>query len=160
METIYPEMWVPPIGPGARTGAVQNIGIGDACLDTLGDGAGQGMGAYPCHGQHGTQGFLLDAKGFLRIAMLDFKVCVGVVNTQCDAAVLQPFTYLEDGAFPKALRLPGKEPDGGNGGGGGGGEGGGGQCLEAIRKTGDRSPFVATWEACVAGKPTQQWVFS
>eukprot|EP00947_MAST-08B_sp_MAST-8B-sp1_P001758 g1758.t1 len=179
MENVYPEMWVPPLGPGARVGAVQSVGVQNACLDTLGDGAGSPIGAYPCHGQHGTQGFLLDADGYLRIAMLDFKVCVGEVSGTCGGANgPEPFDY--DGPARPARPAPaaalgaagargGSGSSGSSGSSGGGRKGGGGggtlkqrksgQCLTAVAEGTDRSPFRTKFGPCIKNDPAQQWRF-
>lgn len=61
-----------PETEGLRAGALKNTKTG-GCVDTLG---GNEPGLYPCHWQHGTQGLVLDGKGFLRIPILMYKSCM------------------------------------------------------------------------------------
>eukprot|EP00971_Amphidinium_carterae_P219886 4365054-Amphidinium_carterae.1 len=68
----------PPSLAGIRySGALRNHET-HGCIDSLNDAQpGRPMGAYPCHGQHGTQALILDNAGLLRIAMGGFQECIG-----------------------------------------------------------------------------------
>lgn len=88
LENVAKEVFVPSIN-GLRAGALRNVKL-DACIDTLG---GNRPGAYPCHGQHGTQAIVIDGQGMLRIPLLMYEKCLTagsveqpVALTPCDAS--------------------------------------------------------------------------
>uniref|UniRef100_A0A0G4HAU9 Glycosyltransferase 2-like domain-containing protein n=1 Tax=Chromera velia CCMP2878 TaxID=1169474 RepID=A0A0G4HAU9_9ALVE len=100
LEKIYPEIKVPPglqqikhlvspadtaggevekKKPEKQPGDVTAVAFGalshvrsHMCLDTLGQQIGGSPGPYPCHGQMGSQAFILTADGLLRSSSLGF----------------------------------------------------------------------------------------
>jgi len=138
LENIYPEIWVPPI-EGALNGNVKNLGVNNACIDTLGGSRNSKAGAYPCHHFHGTQAFLLGSDGHLRIAQLDFKVCLGpaakdgVMMTDCTKS--GTWTYDKETKFFKYEN---------------------GLCLRA---TTAGAPFALDAVKCT-GEPRERWEFT
>jgi len=80
----------PPSLEGLRyKGALRNKGT-NGCLDTLGEEAqGAPIGAYPCHGMHGTQALIMDPKGLIRIATAGWDDCVGTHHTDKGAVIVE-----------------------------------------------------------------------
>lgn len=78
LQSVTPRLFVPKISPETKGGALRNQAL-DACLDTLGSRVpGQAIGCYPCHGQHGTQAFVEDKSGLLRVPQLGYKMCLSL----------------------------------------------------------------------------------
>jgi len=73
LDNVAPKMFAPEAN-GLRAGALRNPAT-NACLDTLG---GNEPGLYPCHGQHGTQGLVMDGNGLVRIPLLMYEQCLAV----------------------------------------------------------------------------------
>lgn len=71
LKNVAKEVHAPPT-QGLKAGALKNRKF-DACFDTLG---GRQPGLYPCHGQHGTQGLVMDGQGSLRIPLLMYESCL------------------------------------------------------------------------------------
>eukprot|EP00434_Breviolum_minutum_P041459 symbB.v1.2.036877.t1/scaffold5312.1/size28498/1 len=71
LENVAKEVFVPSI-TGLVAGSLRNVKL-DACIDTLG---GNRPGAYPCHGQHGTQAIVLDGQGMARIPLMMYEKCL------------------------------------------------------------------------------------
>merc|ERR1711862_197786 len=75
---------------GLKAGSLESTDPANGCVDTLG---GTEPGLYPCHWQHGTQAFVLDGNGFLRVPDQGYANCVGdfgqarpkIVN--CEASI-------------------------------------------------------------------------
>ncbi|CAK9021824.1 Polypeptide N-acetylgalactosaminyltransferase 2 (Polypeptide GalNAc transferase 2) (GalNAc-T2) (pp-GaNTase 2) (Protein-UDP acetylgalactosaminyltransferase 2) (UDP-GalNAc:polypeptide N-acetylgalactosaminyltransferase 2) [Cleaved into: Polypeptide N-acetylgalactosaminyltransferase 2 soluble form] [Durusdinium trenchii] len=81
LQTVTPHLFVPKITPDTKGGALRNQVL-DACLDTLGSHfPGETIGAYPCHGQHGTQAFVEDTFGLMRVPQLGYKMCLSHEGT-------------------------------------------------------------------------------
>lgn len=75
LENVYPDLQVPRL-EGGKVGAIRVPEV-NACLDSLLlTSPGEAVGAYPCHGQHGTQAFFHDADGYIRIVDQNFKLCI------------------------------------------------------------------------------------
>jgi len=74
LENAAPATYVPHI-EGLRAGSLASISPAtrEGCLDTLG---GNTPGLYPCHGQHGTQGFVFDGSGLVRLPVQMYKSCL------------------------------------------------------------------------------------
>merc|ERR1711920_594624 len=70
MENVAPKMFAPK-PEGLRAGALANVQL-NACVDTLGQDT---PGLYPCHGQHGTQGLVMDGDGLIRFPLLMYEKC-------------------------------------------------------------------------------------
>eukprot|EP00419_Tripos_fusus_P056341 CAMPEP_0172814230 /NCGR_PEP_ID=MMETSP1075-20121228/11125_1 /TAXON_ID=2916 /ORGANISM="Ceratium fusus, Strain PA161109" /LENGTH=619 /DNA_ID=CAMNT_0013654017 /DNA_START=73 /DNA_END=1929 /DNA_ORIENTATION=+ len=127
MENVVPEMYVPNM-KGARSGALANKKL-EGCFDTLG---GSRPGLYPCHGQHGTQGLVLDGDGLVRIPMLMYEQCLSAQDDgqgkhrlelqRCQTHQDQVWQFdVNHGSF--FAMAGGKE-----------------LCLEAVQKQTDKSP--------------------
>ncbi|CAJ1355827.1 unnamed protein product, partial [Effrenium voratum] len=71
LSSVAKDVFVPSID-GLSAGALRNTYL-DACFDTLG---GDRPGLYPCHGQHGTQGLVMDGKGALLIPLSMYEKCL------------------------------------------------------------------------------------
>ena len=107
------------------------------------------VGAYPCHGQHGTQEFLLDVDGQVRVALMDFTSCLGskvdsewpvVVRCAYEGAILRAgFEWSETSGTLKSRAN--------------------GRCLTASTKERDGSPVSVRYDLCVAGSTGQEWRF-
>ena len=69
LDNVYPEMFVPFDEYKIQAkGEIRNPESG-ACFDTLGaTHVGSSVGAYPCHGQKGTQHFVLTSNNEIRVA--------------------------------------------------------------------------------------------
>eukprot|EP00933_Yihiella_yeosuensis_P022208 TRINITY_DN1747_c7_g1_i1.p1 TRINITY_DN1747_c7_g1~~TRINITY_DN1747_c7_g1_i1.p1 ORF type:complete len:374 (-),score=53.06 TRINITY_DN1747_c7_g1_i1:177-1298(-) len=65
-----------PSTEGLRAGALSNLGL-QACVDTLGSDR---PGLYPCHGQHGTQGLVMDGAGKILIPLLMYEKCLSMTR--------------------------------------------------------------------------------
>eukprot|EP00439_Symbiodinium_sp_Y106_P000365 s7811_g1.t1 len=71
LKTVAKDIYVPQV-EGLRAGSLKN-GLLNACFDTLG---GERPGLYPCHGQHGTQGLVIDGQGMIRIPLSMYARCL------------------------------------------------------------------------------------
>lgn len=87
---VATEVRVPKVLPKDFSGSLSNVNIG-ACIDTLGKTpqAGEEVGSFPCHGQHGTQAIRMDPDG--RVYPGGGNLCMaggpsGPVFRGCDAA--------------------------------------------------------------------------
>lgn len=158
LENVYPDLKVPNV-EGGKAGAIRNTGL-NACVDSLlQKQPGNLVGAYPCHGQHGTQAFLHDADGYIRIAEGDFILCLragkdGIVSwasgdnhvtstNKCDG---HAWIYEEDTKLIKVKRsmTDGSEPP---------------KCLQAVKQQTTQSPFDLLVNDCDANSKYQQWVY-
>lgn len=76
IQNVYPSLHVPKLSPEAKTlGALKNK-ANNACMDSLGaEKTGDPIGAYVCHGMHGSQAFLLQADGKL-VLPPQFDKCI------------------------------------------------------------------------------------
>lgn len=147
LENAAPWVHAPKV-QGLQAGALKNSVLG-GCIDTLG---GNRPGLYPCHGQHGTQGLVMDDDGFIRIPLRMFEDC------------LLPAT---DGTNLKLGRCP-KSVDGATWTldkesrhfelrGGRRLRGGTHLCLQGLDKPTDKSPFDVQLVRCAEGERKQQW---
>lgn len=76
LKNVATDVFVPNVTGDSAYGALR-LKHGRTCLDTLGGTtAGAEIGAYGCHGQQGTQAFLMDTEGRLRVATTAFELCV------------------------------------------------------------------------------------
>jgi len=73
LDNVAPKMFAPET-KGLRAGALRNPAI-NGCLDTLGSNE---PGLYPCHGQHGTQGLVMDGDGLIRVPLFMYEQCLSV----------------------------------------------------------------------------------
>lgn len=71
LKTVAKDVYAPQV-EGLRAGSLKN-GLLNACFDTLG---GERPGLYPCHGQHGTQGLVIDGQGMIRIPLSMYARCL------------------------------------------------------------------------------------
>lgn len=79
LENVFPEFPMPDM-TNASYGALrlrQKFTHAGECLDTMGKTeTAIRLGTYPCHGQHGSQAFILSSDGQLRLgAQHDFAMC-------------------------------------------------------------------------------------
>mmetsp|Transcript_56597 Transcript_56597/g.150580 ORF Transcript_56597/g.150580 Transcript_56597/m.150580 type:complete len:250 (+) Transcript_56597:2-751(+) len=145
LKNVAKGMFYPEIR-GLRAGSLENPQL-RGCLDTLG---GHEMGVYPCHGQHGTQGLVMDGDGLLRLPILMYDSCLtaqGGVGRPLRLAKCpgkspgQEFRWLLDetsGAFRS----------------------GNGLCLEAVDKATAKSPMTLSLSACKPDSAAQKWKWS
>lgn len=96
LATQYPELYVPDLSTG-RYGALRWKGA-RMCFDTMGSKkVGDPLGAFGCHGSHGTQAFIMSTDGKLRLADgFDFVFCANIVAgemkvAECDKSVAWEF---------------------------------------------------------------------
>mmetsp|Transcript_139264 Transcript_139264/g.445164 ORF Transcript_139264/g.445164 Transcript_139264/m.445164 type:complete len:685 (-) Transcript_139264:134-2188(-) len=73
LEHVVPKMYAPD-ATNLRAGALKNDKL-NGCVDTMG---GDQPGLYPCHGQHGTQGLVMDGEGLVRVPILMYEQCMTV----------------------------------------------------------------------------------
>jgi polypeptide N-acetylgalactosaminyltransferase len=144
MENVVPDMYVPNM-KGARAGALANKKLG-GCFDTLG---GSRPGLYPCHGQHGTQGLVMDGDNLVRIPMLMYEQCLSARKDgpdkhhlelqYCQVRKDQLWQFdITNGTFFTM-------------------EGGKALCLEALKKQTDKSPFDLRLSSCSSNNEMQRW---
>lgn len=139
LENVYPELEV-PFGPNARTGQFRNA-LQSACLDTLGGiNSHDAIGVYPCHGQRGTQEFVLTEQNQIKIAVSGYARCLfasGVQVTQNHCGGETPFIWHHDpthGWLKSSL----------------------GKCLQLIETPHPLSPFSLDLRPC-AQIEAQRW---
>lgn len=145
MENVVPDMYVPNM-KGARAGALANKKL-EGCFDTLG---GSIPGLYPCHGQHGTQGLVMDGDNLVRIPMLMYEQCLSARQDgpgnklhlelqYCQARKNQRWEFdTTNGTF---FTMAGGEA----------------LCLEALKKQTDKSPFDLRLSSCSSNNEMQRW---
>ena len=76
LENIYPEMFVPHGDFIVARGEFKNPEF-NGCIDTMGEAhMGAPLGAYYCHGNHGTQEFVYSVQKDIRVASMDFDGCI------------------------------------------------------------------------------------
>jgi len=135
LEHVVPQMFVPEIR-GLRAGALRNPKL-SGCLDTLGSDE---PGLYPCHGQHGSQGLVMDGVGFVRIPEKMYTECLAARKLGSRAALaLRPCPQGKgqaDQAFLWRLDPETKV------------FASGGRCLEATARQTAKSPFDVRLVAC------------
>eukprot|EP00039_Didymoeca_costata_P027175 m.17652 g.17652 ORF g.17652 m.17652 type:complete len:670 (+) comp6074_c0_seq2:97-2106(+) len=149
MKEIYPEMTdILGIAATSSSGAIKNTEIG-GCLDTMGHHASGGViGLYSCHGAHGTQEFLLDKDGNIRVALMDFAACIMPRLHSGTNRLYPQFCHLEaskgqSGKFvydkvAKTLSI-------------------GESCLTAMNSPAEGSHISVGMEACTKGDKFQIW---
>lgn len=156
LENVYPELKVPNV-KGGRAGAIRNPSL-RACLDSLLlKSPGSLVGAYPCHGQHGTQAFLHDADGFIRIADNDFSMCLragkdGILGwatgdnhvTATDHCDGHEWIYDEATNSLKAKRSMTEKQH---------------KCLQVVKQQTPQSPFDLLVADCDAKSKYQQFLY-
>ncbi|CAE8714805.1 unnamed protein product [Polarella glacialis] len=151
LETVIPNLFVPRISPTTKGGALRNQAL-DGCFDTLGSQSqGAEIGLYPCHGQHGTQAYVQDGKGLLRVPQLGYRMCVSDeapaigIRACLDSDLRQKWTL-----DPSTMQL----------------RSGKGNCAEASSEaTNDKSPYTLKVAACRVDKmqgvdKMQEWRWS
>lgn len=178
LDNVFPEILpsadrlMGSLGDGTlkANGYLRSPGL-HACVDTLNrKTAGEPIGAYPCHGLHGTQALVAAADGTIVVAELTFSSCLTrhakfaeeatnssaqpimwpVVNGKCDNKnrLQRWVSYYEDNA---PGRIYEKEAEGGahtpRG------------CLTVVRQAevDNKSPYRLVTQACVEGNKDQLW---
>lgn len=71
LKHVTPKMFAPDV-TNMNAGALRSRGV-DGCIDTMG---GNNPGLYPCHGQHGTQGLVMDGDGIVRVPLMMYEHCL------------------------------------------------------------------------------------
>eukprot|EP00931_Biecheleriopsis_adriatica_P076151 TRINITY_DN49893_c0_g1_i1.p1 TRINITY_DN49893_c0_g1~~TRINITY_DN49893_c0_g1_i1.p1 ORF type:complete len:700 (+),score=130.02 TRINITY_DN49893_c0_g1_i1:85-2184(+) len=141
LQNVAKDVYVPNI-EGLQAGALKNM-FRNSCFDTLG---GDSPGLYPCHGQHGTQGLVMDGDGLLRIPLSMFEKCLTCTEggklrlRSCDARDFdnrQHFLLGSDGL----VRRKGDK----------------GLCLQASSKGDEKIPYSMSHGPCDSQKPEQRW---
>jgi polypeptide N-acetylgalactosaminyltransferase len=151
LDNVYPEMMdVLAISRTGSSGQIKNPAT-DGCLDTMGRHSSLGeVGAYPCHGQHGTQEFLLDKEGQIRVALMDFTSCVGS-RDHSEWPVVARCAY--EGSIAHAgfewNQATGSLKNRNNG-----------LCLTVSAKEHDNSPLSVRYEPCTKANKGQEWTFN
>lgn len=146
LKTVVPNMFVPHLSQNATGGALQTRAQ-KACMDTLGrSSGGTPLGVYPCHGQHGTQAFVMDGDGMVRIPMTGYTSCMAAegsnpVIAQCDEGQKWVHWRLD----PETEHFVSEKDN---------------TCLEFSEKPATQSPFTLTIEQCEDNKKAQQWFWS
>merc|ERR1712039_925074 len=137
MENVAPKMFAPKT-EGLRAGALANVQL-NACVDTLG---AETPGLYPCHGQHGTQGLVMDGDGLIRFPLLMYEKCFAMPQIKSCSKGNKPDLLLWD--FDKGTgRFQQRH--------------GAGHCLEAVNKATPKSPFDLRIAPCEDGNVFQKW---
>lgn len=136
----------------------------NACIDTLNKKAtGESIGAYPCHGLHGTQALVAGADKTIVVAELTFSSCLTrlesfaeenatkpVVNGKCDdRSQMQKWVSYHEGN--KKGWIFEAEAEGGTGTPKG--------CLTLMRspESDKKSPYTLRTSACEEGNEDQLW---
>lgn len=146
LDNVYPELFVPfKEFKIVAKGEIRNQ-ITGACFDTLGStNIGTQVGAYPCHGQKGTQAFYFTDKNTIRLPTMDFNSCLDRDQNNnmniwgCQAGNQnQIFIWnRETGQLTdSAARM----------------------CVEVTHDSTPKSPFSLKMAECSA-KPEQKWKF-
>ena len=147
LDNVYPEMFVPfKEFKVVAKGEVRNQ-ITGACFDTLGStNIGTQVGAYPCHGQKGTQAFYLTDKHTIRLPTMDFNSCLDRDQGKARLNIWG----CQDGNANQVFKwnIATKQLS----------DGTGRLCVEASRDPMPLSPFSLKLAEC-ATKPEQQWQF-
>ena len=151
LENVYPELTdVLTMSQTGSTGQIKNPHTG-GCIDTMGrHSTGGEVGLYPCHGAHGTQEFLLSKDGQIRVALMDFKSCVGVGEDSYDSyPTITRCFYSEEEAAKGAFdfdhasgRLRHRVA---------------GTCLTALKESRDTSSLSLKYQACSSQNDGQEW---
>ncbi|CAK9088061.1 Polypeptide N-acetylgalactosaminyltransferase 6 (Polypeptide GalNAc transferase 6) (GalNAc-T6) (pp-GaNTase 6) (Protein-UDP acetylgalactosaminyltransferase 6) (UDP-GalNAc:polypeptide N-acetylgalactosaminyltransferase 6) [Durusdinium trenchii] len=99
-------------------------------------------GAYPCHGQHGTQGMVIDGGGMVRIPLLMYEHCLvagdigkPVALSPCDAHQATQRWSFSEGRLQQQGTM---------------------NCLAAASEKSDKLPFALTMAQC-NNNEEQQW---
>jgi polypeptide N-acetylgalactosaminyltransferase len=145
LENVYPEMFIPNDKNFVRfEGEIRNPAK-NACIDTLGATApGSAIGAYPCHGSHGTQEFVFSQVGEVRVASMDYDTCVDA-GGHADVRVWpchgqrgnQEWKYDEKSGH---IYIDSR-------------------CMTVADESTPRSPFSLKLVTCEDGNPKQEWRF-
>lgn len=142
LQVVTPNLFVPKITAETKGGALRNQVL-NACLDTLGSKfPGEAIGAYPCHGQHGTQAFVEDKSGLMRVPQLGYKMCL---SHEGNAVAVRPckdsdsrLHWLLDDMHLKSSA---------------------GKCMQVTDAHNDKSPFTLTVAEC-SELASQEWHWS
>ncbi|WKY09238.1 hypothetical protein Q1695_001975 [Nippostrongylus brasiliensis] len=136
LETIYPELRIPP----KDKGEFYHLKNGALCLDTLGRRAGEAPGLYLCHGTGGNQEWSYERdEGYLRSTIS--RLCITMEDLNKD-----PLVFLDDCSNVKSrIRMDPAT----------GWLTQGGRCLSVL-PSGDELRLIATH--CDAADGNQRWV--
>eukprot|EP00439_Symbiodinium_sp_Y106_P054063 s337_g7.t1 len=140
LQAVTPNLFVPKISPETKGGALRNQAL-DACLDTLGSRVpGQAIGCYPCHGQHGTQAFVEDKSGLLRVPQLGYKMCLSLEDSFVGVRPCKETDERLKWSLDSNLHIRSLQ----------------GACLEASEQPSPQSPYTLKVGTCQDGG-RQEW---
>ncbi|CAJ1352886.1 unnamed protein product [Effrenium voratum] len=144
LQTVIPHLFVPKVTTDTKGGALRNQAL-NACLDTLGSRLpGEAIGAYPCHGQHGTQALVEDKIGWLRVPQLGYKMCL---SHESGAVGVRPCRESDSARLiwklDSDLHLKSRT----------------GECMEVTDTPSEKSPFSLVVSEC-KDAPAQEWHWS
>jgi len=145
IDNVVPNMFVPNLTGKVYDGALSNRKHG-VCIDTLGaTSPNQFIGAYPCHGQLGTQALVMDSSGRVLLPQMDYKACLATEEGTLYAkrcVQVDGFQWELD-ANTKQFRFKDS-----------------GLCLESSRKASSHSSYSVVMKPCAIGVREQQWSWS
>jgi len=149
LEHVYPQFHVPQTlrdAPPKWSGALQNMHL-KACVDTLGNkNRGEIVGAYPCHGQHGSQALVMAAQGEIYLAFTEYEYCLAV-GVHADGrppleSCKRAGSWLYD---PDSGQIHPQDNLG--------------QCLVVLESQTEKSPYDLKLMGCT-GEPNAQWTWT
>ena len=145
LDNVYPELVIPfePSSKAAK-GEIRNPDT-SGCLDTLGaTEIGTSMGLYPCHGQKGTQHFVMTSAGEIRVASLDYDACLD----RATSGQINIWSCHRNGGnqFWRWDKVTGHLSDET-----------GKRCAEASRISSEKSPLSLVVADCEPSKSEQVW---
>jgi len=142
MENVAGKMFAPKV-EGLRAGALVNPAL-NACVDTMG---GDSPGLYPCHWQHGTQGFVMDGDGLIRVPLLMYEQCLSIKRKSGRLQLRPCRDHGSGGQHWDFNATTGRFAPRDSGAG----------CLEAVQKATPRSPVDVHLAPCREGEGLQRW---
>jgi polypeptide N-acetylgalactosaminyltransferase len=148
LDNVYPEAEIPfALLNALAKGEIRNPAT-NACFDTLGPaGVGTDVGVYPCHGQKGTQFFVLTTSNQIRIPASDFQFCL---DNGKDSTAISSW-HCHNSGGPQHWHwdeLTGRLSDASRS-----------RCAEVSPTPTDKSPFSLSVKPC-ADVPEQVWRIS
>jgi len=138
LENVATDVNAPSLQGVAFSGALRNKET-NGCIDTLGEAHRNGLlGAYPCHGLHGTQALMLDAEGHIRIAVSSWEDCAGtghdagghVIIVGCNAPKEKAQWSFDASSGKVSPSASSKD------------------CLTMVREQSDKSPLAVKLKEC------------
>ncbi|GLH05581.1 Putative polypeptide N-acetylgalactosaminyltransferase 11, partial [Gryllus bimaculatus] len=134
LDTVYPQLKLPGLGPSS-TSYVQQNGL---CIDTLGHLLDSGVGLYACHHTGGNQEWTLNEDGLLKhhdvcLTLADYRKGAPLLMKMCENLDTQKWHQVEAGGLIKHSRLS--------------------LCIDSK----DHKTFGLRVDRCDSRSPTQKW---